>query len=152
MTALEHRIPPPLVMLLVAAVMWLATFGLGAADLLGAWRWPLIAVFLALGLIAPLGVRQFARAGTTVNPLNIAKASTLVTTGVFGWTRNPMYLAMASILVAWALFLGVAWTLLGPVLFAAFITRFQIIPEERVMADKFGADYTAYRARVRRWI
>lgn len=152
MTALEHRIPPPLVMLAVAAMMWLATFRLNAVDVLGALRWPLIAVFLALGLLAPLAVRQFSSAKTTVNPLNIAKASSLVTTGVFAWSRNPMYLAMACVLIAWALFLNIPWTLLGPVLFAAFITRFQIIPEERVMADKFGAEYTAYRARVRRWI
>lgn len=152
MAALEHRIPPPLVALFVAAAMWLATLGLDVADYLGVMRWPLVIVFLALGGLAPLGVAQFARAKTTVNPLNIAKASALVTTGVFGWTRNPMYLGMASVLVAWALFLSVPWVMLGPGLFAAFITRFQIIPEEHVMAAKFGAEYEVYRARVRRWI
>ena len=36
--------------------------------------------------------------------------------------------------------------------FVAFIGRFQIAPEERAISAKFGADYDAYRARVRRWI
>jgi protein-S-isoprenylcysteine O-methyltransferase Ste14 len=139
-------------MLAVAAAMWLATYWLKTVDVLGILRWPMIAVFLALGLLAPIAARQFTRAKTSVNPLNISKASSLLTTGVFAWSRNPMYLAMACILIAWALFLSVAWTLLGPVLFVAFITRFQIVPEERVLADKFGAEYAAYRERVRRWI
>jgi protein-S-isoprenylcysteine O-methyltransferase Ste14 len=43
-----------------------------------------------------------------------------------------------------------AW--LGPVLFVAWITRFQIIPEERVLESLFGAGFVAYRARVRRWL
>jgi protein-S-isoprenylcysteine O-methyltransferase Ste14 len=34
----------------------------------------------------------------------------------------------------------------------AYITRFQILPEERVMAEKFGGEFQTYQARVRRWI
>ncbi len=39
-----------------------------------------------------------------------------------------------------------------PPLFVLYINRFQIAPEERVMASLFGADYAAYKERVRRWI
>jgi protein-S-isoprenylcysteine O-methyltransferase Ste14 len=42
--------------------------------------------------------------------------------------------------------------LLGPVVFALYITVFQIIPEERVLAELFGAPYAEYRKRVRRWL
>jgi protein-S-isoprenylcysteine O-methyltransferase Ste14 len=48
--------------------------------------------------------------------------------------------------------LAVPWTLLGPLAFVLFITRFQIIPEERVLLKKFGDAYTAYQRQVRRWI
>jgi protein-S-isoprenylcysteine O-methyltransferase Ste14 len=59
---------------------------------------------------------------------------------------------MVCFLCAWAAYLWTPWALTGPLVFVAYITRFQIQPEERVMADKFGADYLAYRSRVRRWI
>jgi protein-S-isoprenylcysteine O-methyltransferase Ste14 len=75
-----------------------------------------------------------------------------VATGVYSFTRNPMYLGMASILLAWAVLLASPWALLGPALFVAYITRFQIVPEERVLAKLFGESFAAYTRRVRRWI
>ena len=33
-----------------------------------------------------------------------------------------------------------------------YLDRFQIVPEERALAGLFGADYTRYRERVRRWV
>ena len=95
---------------------------------------------------------SFRRARTTVNPLRPANSSALVTSGIYRHTRNPMYLGMATLLAAWATWLGTPWALFGIVAFVAWITRFQIIPEERVLANLFGADFAAYRARVRRWI
>ncbi len=55
-------------------------------------------------------------------------------------------------LVGWAVFLANPLALLGLPLFVLYINRFQIAPEERVMASLFGADYAAYKERVRRWI
>jgi protein-S-isoprenylcysteine O-methyltransferase Ste14 len=54
--------------------------------------------------------------------------------------------------VAWAVHLGALWPLAGPPLFVLYINRYQIAPEERVMRRKFGAEYAAYAARVRRWL
>ena len=76
----------------------------------------------------------------------------MVTNGIYGFTRNPMYLGLALILLGLAVFLASPWALLGPVGFVAFITRFQIRPEERALQARFGAAYTAYCARVRRWV
>lgn len=173
MAGLELKIPPPLVALGCALAMkGLAVLaGHGAApagapaptvltppvgNLTGDWPAALrmLAVALALlGLAIDIaGVLSFRRARTTVNPLRPANSSALVTSGIYRHTRNPMYLGMATLLAAWATWLGTPWALFGIVAFVAWITRFQIIPEERVLANLFGADFAAYRARVRRWI
>lgn len=152
MRYLENRVPPPIVFALVAAAMWTISLRIPSSDVFGALRWLLVATFLLCALIGPVAIAGFLRAKTTIDPVRIDRASTLVTTGAFGLTRNPMYLSMACLLIALALVLSVPWLLLGPLLFVVFITRFQIIPEERVMAAKFGEAYAAYRTRVRRWI
>ena len=109
-----------------------------------------IAVFGAL--VAVRGIRAFQQAATTINPLQPGKASVLVDQDIFRFTRNPMYLGMALILLGWAVGLTRPLALIGPVLFVIWITRFQIIPEERVLRDKFRTQYQAYCQRVRRWV
>ena len=59
---------------------------------------------------------------------------------------------MTCLLCGLAVFLAAPWALLGPVAFVLYITRFQILPEERVMRAKFGQAYEAYAGSVRRWI
>jgi len=42
---------------------------------------------------------------------------------------------------------------LAPIaIFVLYMTRFQIIPEERALEARFGAEFAAYKGRVRRWI
>jgi protein-S-isoprenylcysteine O-methyltransferase Ste14 len=36
--------------------------------------------------------------------------------------------------------------------FCAYLTRFQIVPEERALQAIFGDAYIGYMSRVRRWI
>lgn len=153
MRFLELRIPPPIVGLVVAAGMW------AAARVPPVLQWPeaarlmVAAALVAVGAaIALAGVVSFRRANTTVNPLKPETSATLVSTGVYSFTRNPMYLGMALVLFAWAVYLSAIWSLLGPVLFALYITRFQIVPEERVLDGLFGAPFAEYRKRVRRWL
>ena len=63
-----------------------------------------------------------------------------------------MYLGMLIDLLGWAVYLPSALALLGPVMFAFYITSFQIIPEERVLLSLFGPAYSEYSQRVRRWL
>jgi protein-S-isoprenylcysteine O-methyltransferase Ste14 len=108
---------------------------------------------VAGGLAVSLaGVIEFRRARTTVHPLRPERASALVSGGIYRFTRNPMYVGMLTTLLGWAAWLAAPWALLGPVAFVAFIGRFQIAPEERVLQRLFGADYEAYTRRVRRWL
>lgn len=99
-----------------------------------------------------LGGMAFRRAKTTSNPIKPEAASSLVITGVYRYTRNPMYVGAALVLVGWAFYLGSLPAFAGPVVFALFITRFQIIPEERVLRAKFGPEFAEYQARVPRWL
>ena len=131
MQSLELKIPPPLVALLVALVMWCIaryTAAPAASDIV---RTPLaIALAVAGGAFDIAGLLAFRRAKTTVNPMKPRSASSLVDSGVYRVTRNPMYVGLVLFLLAWAMYLGSWWALLGPLAFAAYISRFQIVPEE----------------------
>jgi len=153
MSALELKIPPPLVALLIGAAMWAASRPGPAFEL------PLLvrgAVFVAIaivgGAIALAGDLEFKRARTTINPLKPEKATALVTSGIYRVTRNPMYVGLTLVVLGWAAFLCSAWALAGPVAFVLYISRFQIAPEERILSAKFGAAYAEYTSRTRRWL
>lgn len=153
MRLLELRIPPPIVGLAIAAAMWALAQVLPILPLPKLGRLWVAVALAAIGVAVALGgVLSFHRAKTTVNPLKPETSATLVSTGVYSFTRNPMYLGMALVLVGWAAFLSSPWALSGPLLFALYITRFQIIPEERVLDKLFGAPFAEYKKRVRRWI
>ena len=148
---LEHRVPPPLVGACVGALMYgaawvLPVFAFRAPWALGA------AVATAGVLVSVIGVLQFRRARTTVNPLQPEAASSLVTGGIYRWTRNPMYLGMALALAGWGLYLGNFGALALVGVFVMYIDRYQIDPEERALAARFGDAFAAYRRRVRRWL
>lgn len=102
--------------------------------------------------VALAGVAEFRRVRTTVNPLRPEKASALVTSGVFRWTRNPMYLGLALALLGWAAFLAHPLAALGVPAFVVWMSRWQIPREERALAALFSEEFTRYRTRVRRWL
>jgi protein-S-isoprenylcysteine O-methyltransferase Ste14 len=153
MNSLELKIPPPVVMLLSAVAMWLV------ARWLPQWSWPSTLLAIVGGVLAAAGfaliaaaMLSFRRSKTTVNPLKPAESALVVSHGVFARTRNPMYVGLAMILTGWACYLANAVAWLGVPLFVAYITRFQIVPEERILLGKFGAPFAQYLAQVRRWI
>ena len=152
MASLELKVPPPAVAVLVALAMWeLARL----APLAGApsFRTAVALALAALGAVSSVsGAIAFRKAKTTKNPMNPQAASSLVVGGIYKLTRNPMYLGLSLVLLGWAVFLWSAWALPGPVVFIAYISRFQIAPEERVLAALFGTEYASYKARVRRWL
>jgi protein-S-isoprenylcysteine O-methyltransferase Ste14 len=150
---LDHKIPPPVVGLLLAAAMWFAASAGPVLPLPALARHLATIALVGIGLAFDLaGLLAFRARRTTVNPLAPQRTSALVTGGVYRITRNPMYVGMACLLLAWAVYLGALPAFAGPVLFVLFITRFQIRPEERVLQTLFGAEYFAYCSRVRRWL
>ncbi len=133
--------------------MWLAaTVGPSWPMSPGA-RYAVASLFVVVGLAFDVsGLLAFRASKTTVNPLKPQKASALVTAGVYRITRNPMYVGMCFLLMAWAIHLSALLPFVGPVIFMMYITRFQILPEERVLARRFGEQYAQYTTRVRRWL
>lgn len=150
---LELKLPPPLVALLCGgAIWWLAGVMPASFALPDACRWlaiPLVIAGLSCDLLALL---TFRKAQTTINPLSPENSCALVTGGIYRFSRNPMYLGLALLLTAWLLFVG-QWLLLPLVaLFVGYITRFQIVPEERVLQERFGEAWNIWQGRVRRWL
>ena len=148
---MNNKIPPPIVTL---------TFGLFiyfTKSLFPAFTNGLLSILSLLSLLIGLSilisaVSSFKKQQTTVNPISIEKASSLVVTGIFKYSRNPMYLGMVLILLSisfkFNLIGGIALTML----FAGYITKFQIIPEEIVMNKLFGDEFEKYKNKTRRWI
>jgi protein-S-isoprenylcysteine O-methyltransferase Ste14 len=109
--------------------------------------WCLVAASL---LLAASAVFLFRRAGTTPNPTRPTTA--LVVHGPYRFTRNPMYVGFAILYLGSTLLLNSVWPL---VLFPVMITlldKLVIAREEGYLAAKFGDEYRAYKARVRRWL
>jgi protein-S-isoprenylcysteine O-methyltransferase Ste14 len=153
MPSLELKIPPPIVTLLFALVMWLVARHTMPFFLQPQLKWSFIAVFVLLGLSFDIaGLLAFRSKQTTINPLHPEKSSSLVSHGIYRITRNPMYVGMACFLSAWALFLDSPMTFLGVPLFMLYISRFQIVPEEKILTGLFGETFTHYQTQVRRWL
>ena len=147
------RVPPLAVAGIAFVAMWAITrVAPSFAFDFGGRRLAALEVLLLAAAIGLAGARSFRRARTTVNPLQPDRASALVTTGIYRYTRNPMYVAVALALLAWSLFLGHALALLGAVAFVAWMDRRQIPAEERALRGLFGADFERYCAEVRRWL
>lgn len=153
MRVLELKIPPPVVALLVAAVMWVISSHQPSLPLSPAVRQFMAAALAIVGVSFDLlGLLVFRRSRTTINPMKPSNTSALVTGGIYRFTRNPMYVGLALLLTAWAFHLSMLWPFVGPVLFVIYMNLFQIRPEEQVMQSKFGEEYATYVTRVRRWL
>ncbi|MCC7461602.1 MAG: isoprenylcysteine carboxylmethyltransferase family protein [Gammaproteobacteria bacterium] len=153
MMSLNCRIPPPLVALLCATAAWLLARSVPGCT--GAWslRIPVAFGLVAGGfLLALSGALAVRRAGTTLNPHTPEGTTSIVRSGPFRMTRNPMYLGLATLLLGLCAYLANPLTLLVLPLFVAYITRFQIIPEERALLARFGEPYAQYLRSVRRWL
>ena len=154
MNFLDTKIPPPLVGLIFALLVWVIS-AVTAPLIFFSQQQLLLAAgsLLMVGFgFAISGGISFRIAKTTVNPLKPETASSLVISGVFKISRNPMYVGMAFILLAWTTYLAAPFGLLAVAGFIAYIQYFQIIPEERALIKLFGAEFEAYQARVRRWL
>ena len=150
---LELKIPPVALVIIVASTMSLAAtfvpmfhYHLPFQSLM-TWAFGILGV-----IVCTLGVLEFKRARTTVNPTKPQSSSSLVRTGIYRYTRNPMYLGFLLILAGWATSTATILSFVGLSAFVLYMNRFQIEPEERALSAIFGDEFYEYRNNVRRWV
>jgi protein-S-isoprenylcysteine O-methyltransferase Ste14 len=150
---LELKIPPLLVWLAIAGAMYgLAHFAPRLSFALAGSSVIALALVALGGALALAGVIAFRGKRTTVNPLTPSASSSVVSGGVYRFSRNPMYLGFLLALAGWAVYLSNAGAALLLPVFAAYMTQYQIKPEERALLAKFGPGFAQYMSRVRRWL
>ena len=108
--------------------------------------WTLVCAGVTIGAVALLG---FHRAGTSFDPT--APADALATGGIYRFTRNPMYLGAVVAFVGLGLAIGWIWLIILSVPMALALVKLAIEREEAYLERRFGQDFLAYKARVRRW-
>ena len=84
--------------------------------------------------------------------ISLEPQSTLITTGPYRFSRNPLYLG-GNVFV----FFGASLWLRSPAAVAMTVLHLPLIDlfirrEERQLEQKFGAQWRAYKNRVRRWL
>ena len=150
---LELKVPPLVLVLLLALAMWLTAMQLPSLAFPLPWSHGLSVTFSSVGILFLLaGIYAFQKAKTTLNPTKPAAASSIVASGVYRVSRNPMYVGFLLALTGWAIFLSHPLPFLFLPVFVAYMNCFQISPEEQALSAKFGEEYDTYKQSVRRWL
>jgi len=119
--------------------------------LTGAIPRAIVAAIMVINLIIGLAAaRGMLTAKTSLNPHRPTTA--LILSGPFRFTRNPLYLGLTVFYTGLMLVFELTWGLLLLPIVVWLVTIWVIVPEEKYLEQKFGAEYLDYKARVRRWI
>ena len=148
---MNKRIPPPIITFICILGVYISqsvfpTYTCNACNIIS-----FVLLFSGLSIVI-LSFYSFKKQKTTINPLNLKKSSSLVTCGLYKYTRNPMYLGMLLIILAASFSYNLYGGIFFSVIFVVFITTFQIIPEEKALKNMFGKLYIQYKNTTRRWL
>ena len=150
---MKNKVPPPIWMILAGFIMWLVARSPFGYRVEVPYTAEAGTVLIVIGIVViALGIAQFNKLQTTVNPLDLTESTRLATAGIYRFSRNPMYLGMALILIGWALHLDSPSNVIVLGAFITIMTQWQIKPEEAALRGIFGEEYEAYCRRVRRWL
>jgi protein-S-isoprenylcysteine O-methyltransferase Ste14 len=116
------------------------------------WQIGLIVQLLALPAVLGLtAVQEFVtRGGGTPVPFDPPKR--IVTTGIYAYVGNPMQLSAVVLLVVLGAVLQNPWVAAAGVMAHIYSIGLAGWDEDEDLRRRFGADWPAYRQRVRRWV
>lgn len=142
----------------IELTMKIATYSVVAAEVPSLFLAPtylpqtLVAAGVVLGFIGDIlftvsvvTMKDSWRAGIAEND-----KTEMVTSGVYSISRNPAFLAFYCVYIG-LLLIAFNWVLLVLSVFAITMLHLQILQEEMFLAKAFGAEYNAYKSKVRRF-
>jgi protein-S-isoprenylcysteine O-methyltransferase Ste14 len=148
------RFPPPFLFVIGFFAGWaldrywhalpVSDFAGSALETFG-WSALAVGVMLVAG-----GMVTFRRAKTAIHPHH--SASQLVTHGPYRFTRNPMYTGLTIAYLGGSALVDSWWPIIVLPLVLLVLLKMVILREEMYLADAFGAEYSGYVSRVRRWL
>ncbi len=97
-------------------------------------------------------IKLFNKYNTTISPLKPEKATSLIVSGIYMYSRNPMYLGMLFILISISIRFNIIGGIISISTFIIYITKFQIIPEEEQLKRIFGEKFLNYKKKTRMWL
>jgi len=143
--------PPPVIALIIIFAGFAAGLIKSLHFINGTARYSAGAALLAVSLIIILWSSfKFKKAGTNVDVRK--PATSIVTDGLYAYSRNPIYVGLVIFLFAVSVLLNNLWIMIFIPAFVIIMRRGVIEREELYLEEKFGAEYTDYKKRVRRWI
>jgi protein-S-isoprenylcysteine O-methyltransferase Ste14 len=95
-------------------------------------------------------VLAFRRARTTLDPYH--PVSSIVTSGIYRFSRNPIYFGFLLMVIGIPLNTGTYWGIILAPIFILLCNKLVIEREETYLEEKFGKTYTSYMSSVRRWL
>ena len=145
------KIHPPILLVIHIAVAWL----LGRVVVLPGTVSPIFSniglVLAGIGfLLGLLAFYAFVKARTTLDPHG--SVTSVVSTGIYRFTRNPIYLGMVCMLIGFPLTFGNVFGIILVPIFMFLTNKLVIEHEEAYLEKKFKEQYTGYKSRVRRWL
>jgi len=147
----DVKIHPPILTLIHIAIAYVAKWAIPIPFIVpGILRNIGFALVVAGFLLGFTAFLEFRKARTTILPHG--SVSSIVTSGVYRFTRNPIYLGFTLMLIGFPLSSGTLWGLVLAPVFIYSMNRLVIEREEAYLEKKFGEGYTSFKSRVRRWL
>jgi protein-S-isoprenylcysteine O-methyltransferase Ste14 len=116
------------------------------------WQFLLAALVAApAGAMALQAVYEFANAGNGT-PVPLDPPRRLVVTGPYAFVANPMQIGGSFILAEWGVLVGSPAVFAAAIMGALFSAGVAAWNESGELLQRFGSDWTRYRAEVRTWL
>lgn len=143
--------PPPLIYLGFLSLGLLLEYLWPTQIFTGSLMAEIGLLILIVGIIGVfLAVRTVLRARSPVDPYK--SPTTIVTTGLYRFSRNPIYVFDTLIYIGLAMAFSSFWAIVLMPLLIWTLQQGVVLREEHYLARRFGEEYLRYQRGVKRWI